>query len=282
MVTEGRRGRRAAATTIVSNEAALGVHRRAKSGRMNRRVIDQCLRNKILMRCLKQMSDMSIGCLAEQGFGKTTVFLESGEATDFIYEVMGPMNSGIADAFNALSLSFTDRFALLTKHNCRLRYMGMHNVTFHDNLVLIDSYLPEMVGYALLLYYSDGLNNVADIVERMTVDNPLGYDLKNGHPFYSYKFKKFLTACALGMTPYNVWNGATDMQGLRRGVTEKDAVLRNYVFDRNEFEEFLLNSAQFETACNSQHGFGSIYQEAGKNCLKLRLQVRSARRLPGA
>ena len=95
-----------------------------------------------MARCLKQMSDMRIGCPAAQRFGTTTVFLESGEETDFIYEVTGPMNSGIADAFNASSLSFKDRFALLTKHNCGLRYAGMHNATFHDNLVLIDSFLP--------------------------------------------------------------------------------------------------------------------------------------------
>ena len=228
------------------------------------------------------MSDMRIGCPVAQGFGTTTVFLESGEKTDFIYEVTGPMNSGIADAFNASSLSFKDRFALLTKHNCGLRYAGMHNATFHDNLVLIDSFLPEIMGYALLQYYRDDLNNVAEAAEKMTMDNPMRYDLTYGHPFYSYKFKKFLTACALGMTPCNVWNGKPDIRGLLRSVTEDYGVLRNYVFHRNEFEEFLLNSAQFETACNSQHGFGSIYQEAGKYCLKLGLQVRSARRLPGA
>jgi|LSQX01.3.fsa_nt_gb hypothetical protein len=224
------------------------------------------------------MNNKSIRCLASQGFGKINrpgvsyVLVSSGEETDFIYEVTGSINAGIADAFNALSLSFKDRFALLTKHNCGLRYTEMHNLTFHNNLVLIDSFLPEIMGYALLLYYRDGLNNVADIVERMTVDNPLGYDLKNGHPFYSYKFKKFLTACVLGMTPCNVWNGATDMRGFSKGSKEH-TMLSDYRFRRSEFEDYLLSSTKFETACISQHGLRSIYEEAGKYYLRLGLQI---------
>lgn len=219
------------------------------------------------------MSDMSIGCLAEQGFGKTTVLIESGQATDFIYEVTGPMNAEIAEAFNALSLSCGDRFAFLSKHQCDLRYSGMHSATFHDNLVLIDSFLPEIMGYALLLYYRDGLNNVADVVERMTVDNPLGYDLKNGHPFYSYKFKKFLTACALGMTPCNVWNGKADMYATLKGAEKTYEFSGYYFLNPKGFEDYLLNNATFETDCYSRHEFRPIYKGTAKYHLKLSLQM---------
>ena len=225
------------------------------------------------------MNNKSMRCLASKGFGKingpgvSSVLVSSGEETDFIYEVTGSINAGIADAFNALSLSFKDRFALLTKHNCGLRYTGMYSATFHDNLVLIDSYLPEMVGYALLLYYSDGLNNVADIVERMTVDNPMRYDLTNGHPFYSYKFKKFLTACALGMTPCNVWNGKVDMYVTLKGAEKTCEFLGYYFLGPKGFEDYLLNNAKFATSCCSGQEFGSIYKDTAKYHLKLSLQM---------
>ena len=47
-----------------------------------------------------------------------------------------------------------------------------------------------------------------------------------------------------------------------------------HLFNRNEFENYLVKNTKFETASTSRHQFGSIYKENGKYYLKLNLQIR--------
>jgi hypothetical protein len=100
------------------------------------------------------------------------------------------------------------------------------------------------------------------------------YNLSKGHPFYQYKFKKFLTESALGMLPSKPWDGTADATGGYIIVREDGAVLCYHLFNRNEFENYLVKNTKFETASTSRHQFGSIYKENGKYYLKLNLQVR--------
>lgn len=46
-----------------------------------------------------------------------------------------------------------------------------------------------------------------ELIGEIAKLNPLGYNLENDHPFYSYKMKRFLTDIALGMMPSKVWTG---------------------------------------------------------------------------
>ena len=94
------------------------------------------------------------------------------------------------------------------------------------------------------------------------------------HPFYEYKFKKFLAECALGMLPSKVWDGTADATGGYIIVREDGEILCYHLFNRNEFETYLINNTKFETASTSRHEFGSIYKDNGKYYIKLNLQVR--------
>ena len=57
-------------------------------------------------------------------------------------------------------------------------------------------------------------------------------------------------------------------------VREDGEVLCYHLFNRNEFETYLINNTKFETASTSRHEFGSIYKDNGKYYIKLNLQVR--------
>ncbi|WP_444442197.1 HpaII family restriction endonuclease, partial [Pseudoruminococcus massiliensis] len=169
---------------------------------------------------------------------------------------------------------FKNRFEFLYHNNCCLIYNDMANITFKNNLILIDGVLPEITANLLIAYYKDGYSNVVSAIEKITQDNPLGYNLDQGHPFYSYKFKKFLTECALGMLPSKMWNGIVDATGGYIIVKEDGEVLCYHLFNRNEFENYLLKSTRFETASTSRHEFGKIYKENNKYYIKLNLQIR--------
>lgn len=46
------------------------------------------------------------------------------------------------------------------------------------------------------------------------------------------------------------------------------------VYNKNEFEDYLLNNTKLETASSSRHGFGEIYEKNGSVYIKLNLQIR--------
>ena len=227
-----------------------------------------------------KIHDINTGIESVQGFsiksrlGGPSTLINAGKTTNFIYEVTGPINDSIMNEFNTCSKKFKPRFDVLRNHDCDIKYLGMENSVFEGNLMLIDGDLPKICGYMLKSYYSTGLNKVIDSLNNITENNPLNYNLSNGHPFYSYKFKRLLSECALGMLPAKTWDGIADATGGYIIVREDGEVLCYHLFNHNEFENYLLQNTKFETASTSRHQFGSIYEENGKYYLKLNLQIR--------
>ena len=51
-------------------------------------------------------------------------------------------------------------------------------------------------------------------------------------------------------------------------------ILCYHIYNKNEFENYLLSNTKLETASSSRHGFGEIYEENGQQYFKLNLQIR--------
>lgn len=227
-----------------------------------------------------KIHDINTGYEAVQGFsiksrlGSASTLINAGKTTNFVFEVTGNMTDDIMNEFNTCSKYFKDRFSVLKNYDCDIKYHSMDNDVFENNLILIDGNLPEICGELLKAFYSKGIITVENAVSHVHENNPLGYNLSKGHPFYSYKFKKMLTECALGMLPSKAWDGTADATGGYIIVREDGEVLCYHLFNRNEFENYLLLNTKFETASTGRHEFGSIYKEEGKYYLKLNLQIR--------
>ncbi|MDD4157632.1 MAG: HpaII family restriction endonuclease, partial [Candidatus Cloacimonetes bacterium] len=99
-------------------------------------------------------------------------------------------------------------------------------------------------------------------------------NLQNEHPYYSYKFKRFLSDITLGMMPATVWKGKLDVSGGCLIVKDDGEVLCYHIYNRNDFENYLLNNTRFETASSTKYDFGYIYQEDERYFFKLNLQIR--------
>ena len=127
-----------------------------------------------------------------------------------------------------------------------------------------------------MLEYSivKGTKKITEILQLLKKNNPLHYDLSHGHPFYEYKFKKFITDSALGMLPATTWNGIADATGGYIIVREDGEVLCYHLFNRNDFENYLINSTKFDTPSTSRHDFGFIYKDKDTYYLNLNLQIR--------
>jgi len=76
------------------------------------------------------------------------------------------------------------------------------------------------------------------------------------------------------MTPSGIWIGKYDATGGIIIVKEDGDLVCYHIYNRNEFQDYLLNNTRFEQASTSRYKFGSLYKENGKIYLKLNLQIR--------
>jgi len=155
-----------------------------------------------------------------------------------------------------------------------LNFTQTENPVFRNNLALIDSALPEIVAEIVYLFFTSAYSKTVDLVSKISEANPLDFNLDTNHPFYSYKIKRFLTDIALGMMPSKVWTGELDATGGYLVVKDDGEILCYHIYNRNKFEDYLLNNTKLETASSSRHGFGTVYTKDNHHFFKLNLQIR--------
>lgn len=226
--------------------------------------------------------DLNTGMKPKLGFsiksmlgGNSTLF-NPGNTTNFIYEIFGAGELNI-DEINAIETSpkIANRISELRARGFEVKFQKIQSATLQLNLQLIDSDLPQILSELLLLKYSTpGLALLAPTLGQLTINNPLHFDLSQGHPFYEYKIKNFLTDSALGMTPSTMWTGQYDATGGIIIVKSNGELVCYHIYNRNEFQKYLLNNTRLEQASTSRYNFGNVYIENGRAFLKLNLQVR--------
>lgn len=220
----------------------------------------------------------TVGFSIKSELGSSPTLLNAGKTTNFIYKVIHNNPLLVKETNKIYKVSngnkHTDvrgRIKKIIEENGRLKYIGMENQTFSDNLVLIDSSMDNIIAETILYFYRDNISNCIDMVKKLELENPMNYGNVNA---YRYKFKKFLTAVALGMKPATIWNGIDEANGGYIIVTKQGDVLAYHIYNRNYFEKYLLNNTKYETASTSRHEFGNVYSKGGEDFINLNLQIR--------
>ncbi len=83
-----------------------------------------------------------------------------------------------------------------------------------------------------------------------------------------------MTDSALGMTPGRTWTGEYDATGGIIIVKQDGELVCYHIYNRNEFQEYLINNTKLEQASMTRYEFGELYEEGDKKLIKLNLQVR--------
>lgn len=227
--------------------------------------------------------DRRVNQTAELGFsiksqlGGDSTLLNAGKTTNFVFKINGFQGSD-SDVIkiNAIDTrsKIKDRLEAIQKLGGVLNFFKPEQDIFKNNLVLIDSSMPSILGAITKLFFTSNLSTLSDLTKEISLSNPLGYDTKYSHSFYEYKIKKFLTDVALGMMPSKVWSGLYDATGGYLVVKNDGEILCYHIYNRNQFEDYLLHNTKLETASSSRHEFGKIYHEHGNYYFKLNLQIR--------
>ncbi|PXX25158.1 HpaII family restriction endonuclease [Arenibacter sp. ARW7G5Y1] len=227
--------------------------------------------------------DQRTGTTPELGFsiksqlGGASTLLNAGKTTNFVYEIehtiLSEQQIQTINGIDSRS-KIKDRIEKLEEFSGALRFRQTESSVFGNNLTLIDSALPNILAEIILLFFTSSHSKTIDLVNEISRLNPLEFNLETNHPYYSYKIKRFLTDIALGMMPSKVWTGELDTTGGYLVVKENGEILCYHIYNRNEFEDYLLNNTKLETASSTRHDFGTVYEANGKQLFKLNLQIR--------
>ena len=214
----------------------------------------------------------NVGFSIKSEIGNAPTLLNAGKTTNFIYKVKG-ITPAQAEEINAIDTrnKIIDKMAAIRDYSGKISYYDMSHGGFKRNLIMVDSSMPQIIGAMLLYYYTEDEKECKRLVEIAGERDPLGY---GDAMMYEYKFKKFLCSCALGMKPAPKWDGLDEANGGYIIVKADGEILAYHIYNRNFFEQYLLDNTMLERASTSRHEYMSLYEEDGEMYIKLNLQVR--------
>jgi hypothetical protein len=219
----------------------------------------------------------TLGFSIKSQLGNPSTLLNAGKTTNFVYKINDiSLNENEINEINAVDTKnkIKDRIEAIKQKGGLFIFQNTEQKIFSNNLTLIDSLMPKIIGTIVFDFYSSNRSKLNDLVERVHNINPLNFDTSNNHKFYSYKVKRFLTDIALGMMPSKVWTGEYDATGGYLIVKEDGEVLCYHIYNKNEFENYLINNTKLDTGSSTRHNFGTVYKENGNLYFKLNLQIR--------
>ena len=164
---------------------------------------------------IKKENHESDHCNKSQSKSVSTL-LNTNQKIHFIYKITDYKADEIEIArINNIETKskIKDRLSEIKKAGGQLQYVDLEQGIFKNNLVLIDSLLPDILSEIVKTFYETNHTTITDLTNHINNKNPLQYDKQFAHSFYEYKIKRFLSDVALGMMPSKVWSGIFDATG---------------------------------------------------------------------
>lgn len=208
------------------------------------------------------------GYSIKSDIGNPPSLFNASHATNFKFEVLG-IGDDEAERINAIHTQKKIRDRV--RNIGEMRFIAVTNENFAKNLMFLDTQMEKFLAEMLLMFYREGIADCAELANIIDERDPLGLKLEN---IYPHKIKKFLCAVALGLQPAKKWNGQDAANGGYIIVKESGEVLAYHLYDRDSFENYLLNNTKFDTPSSTKHNFGKIYSENGKKFINFNLQIR--------
>lgn len=216
--------------------------------------------------------------------GDSPTLLNASQATNFVYDVHGIDRDQI-EALNAIvdkGIWLKLRLRKLQEMGGSLKYNTVWNrrhetsatSPFHENLRMIDSHMPEIMGEALLQWKLHGVTRLEDVAQCLVVPLAKNHGLTLTKSQIRFKLACLLEASALGMKPDKVWDGEYEVSDGILVVEENFSTRLIRTRTHDEFREGLMVATSFEGASGHKHKFGDFYLESGQVKIKLGLQIR--------
>ncbi len=201
--------------------------------------------------------------------------------SSIIYRVINKYAENVAEKhireINSIdgSRQSSKKILKLTKLGYELKFLKFDDSLFQSNLQFIESKLPELIAHIVKDQYLNSVVKFNEIIDKLREDNPMNFDLRQGHKFYEYRLVNFLFEAAMGMTSKKVWSGNYDIVGGIIIVKPDTDILCYHLIDFNKFKRYLKNSARLDNPSGSKMGYGKVYKNENGSFIKLNFQVKA-------
>ena len=218
------------------------------------------------------------GFCVRSRLGVMNPLIDGGRAANFKFEQTGVKFS--APAVNKIN-SFSEpddvlgRMLMIERLGGVLKYNDVADKIFRSNLSLIDLHAGRMMGEMVRMMWREGITKVADLTEGIKAMNPLKIkdELITKHCYYDYKIRELLLACAQGMRPTKLYNGAESaIAGFIFVDTSGKPMCYQRAF-RQTFADFLFYNSRLEKGSTAKDKYGYLERENGAYYFKLNLKV---------
>lgn len=213
--------------------------------------------------------------------GSDPTLFNANRTTNIKYRISdssnGPISREHLNEVNNITSGhkYIKRIARILELGYTVNFDSYEDSTFKLNLQVIDSDLPEIIAHIVLDKYISKIVKITDVIRKISDDNPMQYDLSQGHRFYEYRIVNFLVEAALGMTSKSVWSGKYDVVGGIIIVKPDAELLCYHLIDFNKFRQYLKNSSRLDNPSGSKMGYGSIFTEMNESYIKLNFQIKA-------
>ena len=217
-----------------------------------------------------------------EGFGiksylgsKPTLLNASGN-TNFIFEIKG-IDESMIDDINGINTrtKLKDRINRIEELGGKFSYKGAERETMNYNLKMVDSAMPQIIGYILLAFYKERISSLSKIIDHIHANKKANKKLKYGDKLsLTVKVKKLLVDILLGFFAGTKWNGEYESNGTIVMKNTGDCVGFHIINIKN-LKQYLFDNIKLDTPSSTRHRFGKIYKEKnGKLYFKLNMQLR--------
>lgn len=227
----------------------------------------------IVIHDLRTHMKPNLGFSIKSQLGHASTLLNAGMTTNIRFRVEGGINADLAKTINEIP-GHLERMKTLYDFGFSLRYDDVEHPTFRNNLLFIDSNLPNFIGRCLIEDSLEKSTDIRNIVTKVSEENPFGYSGSNVLMYYEHKMKQLLLASALGMTPAKEWNGRYDANGGYLVVKDDGEIVCYHFYNQNDVEDYLYNNTKFDRPSRDRYKYGSVYEMDGEFFFDLNLQIR--------
>jgi hypothetical protein len=216
----------------------------------------------------ENLLNKDIGFSVKSYIGNPPTLLNSSQATNFNYEIIG--FDGDIEKANSINTTnkIRDRVLYLLDNSKSIKFIGLDNDIFCKNLKLVDSLLPDIISVFLLNFFSGKGRKINEVFATLP-QSALNLSPED----FNYKIKAFLLSIALGFFPTKEWDGYDSANGYI--VVKDDGDIGCFsVLEKKTLANYLFNNTRFDTPSSSRHKYGYVYEKDGRFYIKLNLQIR--------
>lgn len=194
--------------------------------------------------------------------------IENSDETFFHYEIENLKLDGIISELSHLSL--TQKIDFIYMKGGAITFCEMECKLFKNNLILVDSCLPEILGAIILYSYKKDNLTLLSLLNEIENLNPLRIPGLKNIKFYTYTVRGLLQHLILGMKPSAVWFGEPNIYDYYPIIQHENQIIY-YSTNVNIFIDTILENTLLTRPNSCEKEYENIYFKNGKWYLKLSL-----------